>query len=119
MTAAAFEAVCARLGALEDRDEQLVARVVRLEQQLADVRSTTSGARDNRDVALVVAIVSSVGDHSLAARGLFLHRRPNPALAAALLEADVESAKQLGKLLSRCARGAPIAGSAARRVRLS
>lgn len=70
-------------------------RIARLEAQLA-------GLRQERRAVLVRAIATSIGPGIVfTSRELFQHRAVNPALAAALRDAGIVSARQLGKRLQQ------------------
>lgn len=70
-------------------------RIVRLEAELAALRQ-------QRRAALVRAIAASIGPGiAFSARELFLHRVVNPDLAAALRDAGIKDARQLGKRLQQ------------------
>lgn len=86
----------------------LLAQVSEVQSRL-DALTTSRGAREAADVALVVAIVNAAPGLFFTAGELWAHRLVAPALAEALAAVDVTGAPELGHALSRL-KGVPLAG---------
>ena len=84
--------------ALQQQVRALTVRVARLEQQVQG-----TGPRDDADRALLEHLAVSIGDVPFTTAAVFRHvdLRDDAALRRALLDADIESPRQLGKLLAR------------------
>ena len=87
--------LAARVDALERDQEALRATVNALVAQRAP------GPRDHADVALVAVLTTSTRGLSFTTAAVWRHRVVDEALAAALRHADIDSPKQLGRLLRR------------------
>ena len=98
-------------------DEQAVV-IARLEQR---IRALEAAPRDHNDVAVLQAMFSTFETTPFRASDVFRHaERIDDAapLRDALLAADLDNERQLGRLLMRCARRDSIAGLVVRRHRL-
>jgi hypothetical protein len=60
------------------------------------------GPRDDADEALIRVIASVAGDLPFTAAALWRRRAVNLALASALENSDLDSPKQIGRMLRRC-----------------
>jgi hypothetical protein len=75
--------------------------------ELAEVRErlarleTRFGARDAAEAAVLPAIAAAIGSRRFTSAELKAHSEVDDALGAALEAADVESVRELGKLLAR------------------
>ncbi len=98
--------LAARVAALERDNAELKARMLALEAQ--------RGVRDANDERLLRTLVS---DAPFTCAQVLRHARFDAVLAEALVDADIDNAKQLGKLLARL-RGIPVPGIAVAHVRL-
>jgi hypothetical protein len=78
----------ARLVAIDSKIDVLLARLA-------------PGPRDRGDEHLVGIIAKSTRGLTFTAKAAWIHQRTDPALADALAECDIESPRQLGKLLRR------------------
>ncbi len=85
----------ARLDALERQVTTLMARVD------AFTARRSPGPRDHADVVLVGVLTTSTRGLSFTTAAVWRHRAVDVALAAALAHADVDSPRQLGRLLRR------------------
>jgi hypothetical protein len=84
----------------------IAARVAQLEIQVAQIRALLEagrGPRDSQDVAVLSAVALAAGSATFTSRDVFRHRAVDPALRDALEAADVDNARQLGRLLRRMA----------------
>ena len=84
-------------------------RVVELERRVAQLEAR-GGARDDADRRVLVAIVAAIGGRRFTSKQLRAHARIDEALAAALLDADIETVRELGKLMARLEKHAEIEG---------
>ena len=75
------------------------------------------GARDQADVALLVAIAEAVGDRPFTSAQLIAHAAADDALRDALLAADITTARELGTLCRRL-EGVPLAGLCLARIKV-
>jgi len=73
------------------------------------------GARDQADVALLLAIAEAVGDRPFTSAQLIAHAAAAEALREALLAADITTRQELGTLCRRL-EGVPLAGLCLTRV---
>ena len=74
----------------------------RLEAQMATLTTRLApGPRDHTDAALVGIIAAVAGGLPFTSAALWRRRAVDPTLAAAVLGADLDSARQLGKFLRR------------------
>lgn len=82
-------------------------REIRAEQRAqraaldALVARLAPGPRDQGDAYLLGIIVRSTEGRTFTSQALWRHRPTNPALSKALASCDIESPRQLGKLLRR------------------
>jgi hypothetical protein len=87
-TARTVALIEARLTAIDAKLDALLARLA-------------AGPRDRGDEHLVGIIAKSTRGLTFTTKAAWAHRRTDPALADALAACDIESPKQLGKLLRR------------------
>lgn len=73
------------------------------------------GARDQADVALLVAVAEAIGDRPFTSAALMAHGDADPALREALTAADVTTPRELGMLCRRL-EGVLLAGLCLERV---
>ncbi|MBA3884282.1 MAG: hypothetical protein H0X67_00965 [Acidobacteria bacterium] len=94
---------------VRERLDALVAALNSLDRQVATLTATVAalmalrapGPRDRADKALVGALAVSTRGLSFTAAAVWRHRAVDEALADALEQADVDSPRQLGRLLRR------------------
>jgi len=93
-------ALAALVAQLLNTVQRLDARVRTLER---DHHAPRAGPRDDADIQVLVAIAASVGSVRFTSAQLFRDARSEraPELADALLAADIDSVRALGKLLAR------------------
>jgi hypothetical protein len=102
-----FADLVALVSAGQRKLEELQARVAELERQAAR-RSTTRDGEDARILSAVFAVAG--GERYFSAGDLLRHAQSDARLHAALDEADIDSAKALGKCLSRLRRRGAVDG---------
>jgi hypothetical protein len=91
---------------------------VRQRDTLADILRLLEhgrGARDQADVALLVAIAEAIGDRPFTSAQLIAHAAAADVLRDALLAADITTRQELGTLCRRL-EGVPLAGLCLSRV---
>jgi hypothetical protein len=79
-------------------------RVEALEAQLARRRST----RDGEDRRILAALSAAAGTRVFSSREVLRHAQSDDRLAAALREADISNARELGKALRRLEQGGAV-----------
>lgn len=101
--------VAARLDALEGRVATLTAAVNALTAR------RSPGPRDHADVVLVGVLADVSMGLPFTVAALWRRRAADPALAAAILNCDIDNPKQVGKLLRRLV-GHDVGGAVIQRV---
>ena len=86
----------------------VLAAIARIEARLACIEARF-GVRDQADADLLVAVRDASIRLVFTVRAIWLRRQRDAALSDAILAADIDSARQFGKLLARLA-GADIQG---------
>lgn len=82
------------IAAEQARQRDTLAAIVRLLER-------NRGARDQADVALLVAIVEAIGDREFTSAQLLAHAEANLALREAIEAADITNAQELGCVFRR------------------
>jgi hypothetical protein len=86
----------------DDRVDQLLELLRRVDLKL-DILLTANGAR-RADTHVLAAIAAVFGEARFTSRDVFDKARDTPQLAGALLDAWIESPRELGKLLGKMTR---------------
>lgn len=98
--------------------QELLARQAKQDERLERIERLLDrgrGARDAQDIALLVAVVESIGDRAFTSSELMAHTEADSSLSAALLAADVTTTRELGHLFRRL-EGIPLGGFRLERV---
>lgn len=98
-------AALARLAVVESTVAVLVREVGELK-----VQRRGAGARDQADATLLRVIAEVMGDREWTCVQLWRHRKATAALRDALLAADIDSRRQLGKRCKLMSKGQPVNG---------
>jgi hypothetical protein len=100
----AAEDVRALLRQLIDGQRELVAQQTRQHQMLDAILQRLDrvrGARDQADVALLLAVAAAGGDRRFTSAALLAHAQIDPALHEALLAADIVTPQDAGLVFRR------------------
>jgi hypothetical protein len=95
-------------------EQHVLHELAEIREQLA-ILTARGRPRDASEERIVSALVRAFEDQPVTAAAVLRHARADPALAAALLEADITTGRELGQALRRL-ENRPIAGLVLRRV---
>ena len=79
----------------------LLQQIVDGQQRIIELLERGRGARDQADVALLLAVAEALGDRQFTSAALVAHAEADLALRQALVGADISTTRELGCLLRR------------------